>query len=71
MTLPDAYVSSRRFEINELFLVARTQKPCATENGGTSVVMLDEAHQFLDKTIGDEYLRMPFDSFELITSLPY
>ncbi len=36
MTLPDAYVSSRRFEINELFLVARTLKPCATENGGTS-----------------------------------
>lgn len=27
--------------------------------------MLDEAHQFLDKTIGDEYLRMPLDSFEL------
>jgi len=30
------------------------------------VVMLDEAHQFLDKTIGDEYLRMPLDSFGLI-----
>lgn len=33
--------------------------------------MLNEAHQFLDKTIGDEYLRMPLESFELITSLPY
>lgn len=30
------------------------------------VVMLDEAHQFLDKTIGDEYLRVPLDSFGLI-----
>lgn len=30
------------------------------------VVMLDEAHQFLDKAIGDEYLRVPLDSFGLI-----
>lgn len=30
------------------------------------VVMLDEAHQFLDKTLGDEYVRVPLDSFGLI-----
>lgn len=30
------------------------------------VVMLDEAHQFLDKTVGDEYARVPLDSFGLI-----
>lgn len=30
------------------------------------VVMLDEAHQFLDKAIGDEYLRVSLDSFGLI-----
>lgn len=30
------------------------------------VVMLDEAHQFLDKSLGDENSRYPLDSFELI-----
>lgn len=30
------------------------------------VLMLDEAHQFLDKTVGDEYNRAPLDSFGLI-----
>jgi hypothetical protein len=30
------------------------------------VVFLDEAHQFLDKTLGDENNRYPLDSFELI-----
>ncbi len=34
--------------------------------GQPLVVMLDEAHQFLDKAIGDDYLRMPLDSFGLI-----
>ncbi len=30
------------------------------------LVFLDEAHQFLDKTLGDENTRYPLDSFELI-----
>lgn len=30
------------------------------------VVALDEAHQFLDKSLGDENTRYPLDSFELI-----
>ena len=31
-----------------------------------TVVFLDEAHQFLDKTLGDENTRYPLDSFDLI-----
>jgi hypothetical protein len=31
-----------------------------------AVVLLDEAHQFLDKSLGDENTRFPLDSFELI-----
>jgi uncharacterized protein len=30
------------------------------------IMFIDEAHQFLNKTIGDEYNRYPLDSFELI-----
>jgi hypothetical protein len=30
------------------------------------VVFLDEAHQFLNKALGDEYTRYPLDAFELI-----
>ena len=30
------------------------------------LVFLDEAHQFLDKTLGDENTRYPLDAFELI-----
>lgn len=30
------------------------------------IVILDEAHQFLDKTLGDESTRYPLDAFELI-----
>lgn len=30
------------------------------------VVLIDEAHQFLDKTIGDEHIKTPLDSFGLI-----
>lgn len=31
-----------------------------------TVLFLDEAHQFLDKTLGDENTRYPLDSFDLI-----
>jgi hypothetical protein len=30
------------------------------------LVCLDEAHQFLDKSIGDEYARYPLDAFDLL-----
>ena len=30
------------------------------------LIFLDEAHQFLNKSLGDEFSRFPLDSFELI-----
>jgi DNA helicase HerA-like ATPase len=33
-----------------------------------TVVMLDEAHQFLDKSVGDEFSRTDLDAFGLIAT---
>ena len=62
---------SFRAEIREIaangiarFLLAQARERAFAER--PLLVCLDEAHQFLDKTIGDDYSRYPLDAFDLI-----
>jgi hypothetical protein len=62
---------SFRAEIREIaangiarFLLAQARNEVFAEQ--PLLVCLDEAHQFLDKSIGDDYSRYPLDAFDLI-----
>lgn len=62
---------SFRAEIREIaangiarFLLAQARNGVFAEQ--PLLVCLDEAHQFLDKSIGDDYSRYPLDAFDLI-----
>jgi hypothetical protein len=46
------------------FLLAEARNEAFAEQ--PLLVCLDEAHQFLDKTIGDDYSRYPLDAFDLV-----
>ena len=58
--------NTRELVVNAIgrFLLRRARKGAFREF--PLVVMLDEAHQFLDKSVGDEYNKTSLDSFGLI-----